>query len=145
MFAIAMETLLNLIWLLLALTSGALWAAHWRHALFARNRRKQVLYSAVGLMCVLLLMFYAISLTDDLLEITALVEDAALISAGSSKLSIQQHRLDHPQTEIGVLASPPATIPAPTVVENVSFKECVVVSQITRGFLDLRGPPSQSL
>ncbi len=143
--AIAMETLLNLIWLLLALTTATLWIAHWRHAIFARGRRRQVLYSAVGLMCVLLLMFYAISLTDDLLEITALGEDAALVSARASKLSIQQHRLVDPQAVAGILASSPTSAPARVFVGMIPVKKVMVVGRIARGFLDLRGPPIEPL
>ncbi len=140
-----METLLNLVWLLLALTSTTLWVVYWRHDLFVRGRRKQVLYSAVGLMCVLVLMFYAISLTDDLYEIAALVEDAALVSARSSKISNQQHRPIHPQPDLGVLASSPTSVPAIVPFWNVVVNEAVIVRPSIRGFLGFRGPPVQSL
>jgi hypothetical protein len=102
MFSKAMETLLNLVWLLLALTSTTFWIVYWRRALFAPSRRKQVLYSAVGLVCVLVLMFYAISLTDDLQQITALVEDAALAGARSCKATVAHVRVPHPPPVYGI-------------------------------------------
>jgi hypothetical protein len=107
MFSKAMETLLNRVWLLLALTSTTLWVVYWRQAVFAPSRRKQILYSAVGLICVLVLMFYAISLTDDLQQITALVEDAALAGARSCKATVAHVRVPHPPPVHGI---PPASL-----------------------------------
>lgn len=140
-----METLLNLVWLLLAMTSTTLWVVYWRHDIFARSRHKQVLYSAVGLMCVLVLMFYAISLTDDLYEIAALVEDAALVSARSSKISIQHHRPLHSQPVVSALFSSPASVPALAFQGNVLVSFVAIVRPAIRGSVDLRGPPLQSL
>jgi uncharacterized membrane protein YcjF (UPF0283 family) len=141
----AMEALLNLVWLLLALTSTTLWVVYWRRDIFARSRRKQILYSAVGLMCVLVLMFYAISLTDDLYEIAALVEDAALVSARSSKISIQHHRPLHSQPAVSALISSPAPVPPLALQGNVLVSYVAIVRPAIQGSVDLRGPPLQSL
>jgi UDP-N-acetylmuramyl pentapeptide phosphotransferase/UDP-N-acetylglucosamine-1-phosphate transferase len=140
-----METFLNLLWLLLALTSAALWIAYWRQALFARGRRRQVFYSAVGLICVLVLMFFAISLTDDLYEITALVEDAALVSARASKLSAQHHRVVHSQPDLGTVTSSFFAVVPPAFLGNVLTSDAVIVLPNTRSFLDLRAPPAAIL
>jgi hypothetical protein len=140
-----MEALLNLVWLLLALTSTTLWVVYWRRDIFARGRRKQILYSAVGLMCVLVLMFYAISLTDDLYEIAALVEDAALVSARSSRISIQHHRPLHSQPAVSALISSRAPVPPLALQGNVLDSHVAIVRPAVRGSVDLRGPPLQSL
>ena len=145
MFSEAMEALLNLVWLLLALTSTTLWVVYWRRDIFARSRCKQILYSAVGLMCVLVLMFYAISLTDDLYEIAALVEDAALVSARSSKISIQQHRPIHAQAVLSAIVSAHASVPPLALQGNVLDSYVAIVRPAIRGSVDLRGPPLQSL
>ena len=70
-----MELLLNLLWLLVALASSAVWWTRWsRHGGGPSCERQ--LRSAVGLACVLVLLFFAISLTDDLHAVPALAEDA---------------------------------------------------------------------
>jgi uncharacterized membrane protein YcjF (UPF0283 family) len=140
-----MEALLNLVWLLLALTSTMLWVVYWRRDIYARSRRKQILYSAVGLMCVLVLMFYAISLTDDLYEIAALVEVAALVSARSSKISIQHHRPVHTQALLSAVVSSPVCVPPLALQGSVLVANVSIVRPALRGSVELRGPPLQSL
>ncbi|HEY4740120.1 MAG TPA: hypothetical protein VIH76_05950 [Candidatus Acidoferrales bacterium] len=141
----AMEALLNLIWLLLALTGTMLWVVYWRRDFFARSRRKQILYSAVGLICVLVLMFYAISLTDDLYEIAALVEDAALVSARSSKVSSHHHRPVHTQALLSAVVSSAVCVPPLALQGNVLVQNVQIVRPTLRGSVELRGPPLQSL
>ncbi len=72
-----MESFLNLLWLLLALLSFGLWRMKWSQAGWGRGRRRNSLRGAIGLSCVLVLLFFAISLTDDLHEIPALAEDTS--------------------------------------------------------------------
>ena len=67
-----MESFLNLLWLLLALLSFALWRMKW-----SQGGRRGSFRGAVGLSCVLVLLFFAISLTDDLHEVPALAEDTS--------------------------------------------------------------------
>jgi len=67
-----MELLLNVFWLLLALTSVGVWRLKW-----SRGGRRESLRGAIGLCCVLVLLFFAISLTDDLHEIPAVAEDTS--------------------------------------------------------------------
>ncbi len=68
----SMELLLNLFWLLLALASVGLWRLKW-----SRAGGRESLQGAIGLCCVLVLLFFAISLTDDLHEIPAVAEDTS--------------------------------------------------------------------
>ncbi len=67
-----MESFLNLLWLLLVLLSFALWRMKW-----CQGPRGESFRGAVGLSCVLVLLFFAISLTDDLHEVPALAEDTS--------------------------------------------------------------------
>lgn len=67
-----MELLLNLFWLLVALAGFGLWGLRWSRA---SRGRGECVRGAVSLSCVLVLLFFAISLTDDLHEIPALAEE----------------------------------------------------------------------
>jgi len=71
-----MELLLNLFWLLVALAGIGLWWTRWSPANRSRRRWPESLRSAVGLCCVLVLLFFAISLTDDLQQVPAIAEDS---------------------------------------------------------------------
>jgi len=70
-----MELLLNLFWFLVALASVGLWWTRWSRANRSRGRLQRSIRSAVGLCCVLVLLFFAISLTDDLQQVPAVSED----------------------------------------------------------------------
>src|SRR5574337_1161031 len=79
-----MELLLNLFWLLLAVVSFAAWGMQWPRRGGVRGHRRELLYGAVGLTCALVLLFFAISLTDDLHEVPAVAE-----STRSSRRTLQ--------------------------------------------------------
>jgi hypothetical protein len=61
-----MELLLNAIWLVVASTLLLVWRLRWLPQLRARSVDHRKWQSFVGLICVLALLFPAISLTDDL-------------------------------------------------------------------------------
>lgn len=61
-----MELLLNAIWLAVAITFLAVWRLRWLPQLRACSADQRKWQSFVGLICVLALLFPAISLTDDL-------------------------------------------------------------------------------
>jgi hypothetical protein len=61
-----MEVLLNAIWLLVATTLLLVWRMRWLPQLRACSADRRKWQSFVGLICVLALLFPAISLTDDL-------------------------------------------------------------------------------
>lgn len=71
----SMELLLNIFWLFLALAGVALWWTRWLRAGNDPRQRRHVFRGAVALCCVLVLLFFAISLTDDLQQIAAVAED----------------------------------------------------------------------
>ncbi len=74
MLITSMELLLNLFWLLVALASFGLWRLRWSRASHGPGRGES-LRGAVSLCCVLVLLFFAISLTDDLHAIPAVAEE----------------------------------------------------------------------
>jgi FtsH-binding integral membrane protein len=67
------ENVQNLLWLVLALASISLWWARWS-AQKKEKQSKQARRSLLAVGCVLLVLFFAISLSDDLQEISVLVE-----------------------------------------------------------------------
>src|SRR2546426_5264662 len=71
-----MELLLNVFWFLLALLGIGLWWARRSRASQNRVEPRQLLREAVSLGCVLILLFFAISLTDDLHAVPAIAEES---------------------------------------------------------------------
>jgi hypothetical protein len=61
-----MEVLLNAIWLAVAIVFSLVWRVRWLPELRACSAKSRKWQSLVGLVCVLALLFPAISLTDDL-------------------------------------------------------------------------------
>lgn len=111
-----MENVLNLVWLVLAIVIVALWSTRWRSQLFVRARRADVFRSAIGLLCVLLFMFYAISLSDDLYEMTVVVEDSPASPLRASRVAAPDTHISAPAS--AVLAKLPFGVVAP---EPVAF------------------------
>jgi hypothetical protein len=136
-----MEILLNLVWLALAFTSALVWATHWRKFMFVRSRRAEVIRSAVGLMCVLLFMFYAISLSDDLYEMTALVEDAPALRLRSSGVANPDNHVPRPTPVAIATVTTGNAVPELVALDTVSM--FVVPSFYSRSSrpASLRAPP----
>lgn len=96
-----MELFLNVFWLLLALLSVGLWWTQWSRAGRGRAPRQASLRGGIALCCVLVLLFFAISLTDDLHEIPAVAEDTR-----SSQRPLQIWKASPPSPESGKHAAP---------------------------------------
>lgn len=69
-----METLLNFVWVLIAFAALAAWRACWMHEYRARRRDPVREWTAV--VCALVLLFFAVSLSDDLHASLVLDESA---------------------------------------------------------------------
>lgn len=139
-----MELLLNLVWLFLALASVTLWYARWRHALLRGDERKQALRSAVGLMCVLTLMFFAISMTDDLHPVPALAEDSAKARLKCGVVVSADNHLVQPALAFGapsVVADLTPQSADEFVVESYSPPDVTSLFSLPSG---LRAPPRSS-
>jgi hypothetical protein len=61
-----MESFLNALWLVIALALALVWSVRWLPAIRAEHQRGRALRSGVALVCVCILLFFPISLTDDL-------------------------------------------------------------------------------
>ncbi len=61
-----MESFLNALWLVIALGLALIWSVRWLPVICAEHQRGRALQSCVALVCVSILLFFPISLTDDL-------------------------------------------------------------------------------
>jgi len=111
-----MEFALNLVWLVLAIASVSLWSILWRRAFFVRSRRADAFRSAIGLLCVLLFMFYAISLSDDLYEMTVVVEEPPALRLRTSRFTTPDNHI--PAAASTTLAMQPLGI---VILEPLTF------------------------
>jgi hypothetical protein len=68
-----METLLNLLWVVIAATATIIWRTRW--AQVPRRIQRKPLEEWTALACALVLLFFAVSLTDDLHAEIILAED----------------------------------------------------------------------
>jgi hypothetical protein len=69
-----MELVLNILWLLLALGGVALWRTRWTHQ--PRTRRHAPWREWTAIACALVLLFFVVSLTDDLHAELIVLEDS---------------------------------------------------------------------
>jgi hypothetical protein len=116
-----MELFLNAFWLLLALLSVGLWWTQWSPTGSGRAARQASLRGGIALCCVLVLLFFAISLTDDLHEIPAVAEDT-----GSSQRPLQIWKASPPSPESGKHAAPSGD----AVVSRLYYHGGVVVGRV---------------
>jgi hypothetical protein len=59
-----MESVLNILWMLIALGALGVWRIHWSQD--RREGRQNVLHEWTAIACALIFLFFAVSLTDDL-------------------------------------------------------------------------------
>ncbi len=118
-----MELLLNLFWFLVALASAGLWWTRWSRAGRGHGRARESIRSAVGLGCVLVLLFFVISLTDDLQQIPAVAEDL-----NSPRRPLQIWKGSPTIAEPGKHAAPFAVVD----VSKASCRAAEVVSRVIR-------------
>jgi len=126
-----MELLLNVFWFLLALLSIGLWWARRSRASQNRVEPRQLLREAVSLGCVLVLLFFAISLTDDLHAVPAIAEESR-----SSRRSLQ--------TLKGTSAEPDPEKQAPHFAQTVPSMLFFAVAVVLNRLAIIDAPPFQS-
>lgn len=71
----AMESLLNILWMLIALGALSVWRMHWSRD--RRGGRENVLREWTAIACALIFLFFAVSLTDDLHFDLAIFDECA--------------------------------------------------------------------
>jgi hypothetical protein len=70
-----MESFLNFLWVLIALAALGTWRACWMHEY--RSRRRDPVREWAAVICSLVLLFFAVSLSDDLHSNLVLLEEGA--------------------------------------------------------------------
>jgi len=141
-----MELLLNLVWLAVALAGFGLWWTRWSRASRDGGTQWGPLRSAIGLSCVLVLLFFAISLTDDLHAVPALAEDTrSTRRAGLSCKGTQADPDPDKQAALFVEAvSPTLFSPASVVVGWLSLHDSPSAAPARDQPIRSRAPPSPS-
>ena len=138
-----MELFLNLFWVLVAVIAAATWHSHARR-LVKRERRR----GWIALSCVLVLLFFVISMTDDLHAEVMLIEDSSFSRRHVCKTTCHQH---HPDSVLGHHHAAPAQIghskvnaPLQLFVSAVPLFAAPEESRISFSPLASRAPPTAS-
>jgi len=138
-----MELFLNLLWVLIAAGAIGVWRTCWRIEKPRSHRDSLREWTAMG--CALVLLFFAVSLTDDLYAAAMLLDECS----ASRRQSICSH---HPgQSREIVKETGPAILPRPASVESPLTYLCGVniASYAVKFFVhDLsegRAPPVSTL
>jgi hypothetical protein len=137
-----MELLLNLIWLAVAVSALAAWRI--------RNRdhsRAELLREGVALLCVLVLLFFVISMTDDLHQEATLSEDSTLTRRQIARVAMPHpppspaHFVHHPALARCAACVLDSAQPSAPIVA-ASF---IIPASRTSGVISGRSPPQLSI
>jgi hypothetical protein len=138
-----MEAFLNFLWVLIAAVALAIWRMRWQHEQRDSIREPLREWTAIG--CALVLLFFAVSLTDDLHSEIVLFEE----SSTGRRFTACAH--SSPHAGEGVTHSGPAILPADAssqCLREVGTAISEEFSQWTDLSVDVsadRAPPSSSL
>jgi hypothetical protein len=105
-----MELFLNLLWVLMAACAVGFWRTQWLDERRKADRESLRDWTAMG--CALVLLFFAVSLTDDL-HAEAMLRDEC---SASSRHLISAHHSQDPKRIVGV--SFPAILPKTAVAQS---------------------------
>ena len=112
-----MELFLNLLWVLIAAAAIGLWRISWMHE--NRSRRRQPVREWTAMGCALVLLFFAVSLTDDLHSDALLLEDCST----NRRHSICSHHSQHSKRVVREIG--PATLSQTPEVSAPAFASIV--------------------
>ncbi len=84
-----MELFLNILWVLIVLTGTCVWRMRWAHHLRARQHETWRQWTAFA--CAMVLLFFVVSLTDDLHAELVLFEESSSSRRHATCLSCQHH------------------------------------------------------
>jgi hypothetical protein len=108
-----MESFLNLLWVAIAAGAFCFWRTRWLHE--RRDRRRQPLQEWTAFACALVLLFFAVSLTDDLHSELMVFDECSTSRRHSLSLTrshdMPQHRTL--ETSSGIAAPLYAGLPDP--------------------------------
>jgi hypothetical protein len=128
-----MELLLNIVWLLVALAAlarCATWAS-------GQSDRKRVVAVALATACMVALLFPIISITDDLHDSVAVLEESAALRRTGGAAALQHAPLL--AAAVAMLAS--LSVPVLSILTFTSEKTFSLPSSPAARVLTLRGPP----
>lgn len=140
-----MELFLNILWLLVALGLLGIWRARWVHQ--RRDARRNPLAECAALGCVLVMLFFAISLSDDLHLNVALCDE---ISTGRRHSGVWVSGHDSSHSGRVVSESGAAVLPRispleePSQIARLISSRDAVPTAVEFGQNPGRGPPSPS-
>jgi hypothetical protein len=112
-----MELVLNLIWLLLALAAIGLWRLRWTHQHQPRTRRQAPWREWTAVACALVLLFFVVSITDDLHADVLALEDSTNARRQVNCLSTAHH---HAQSRHFPITQGAAMLPAPAQIIDLA-------------------------
>lgn len=140
-----METVLNVSWLIIALTAAVgfrVWAARQPQTAAARRLRRT---AGLALVCIVALLFPIISVTDDLLPNASVLEEWSAARRAAIAITIAQHT-SLASTTAGLPAlPPPGGRIALACIGLATLPVLTVLSPSTTTVSSFRGPPSVSL
>ena len=135
------EVLLNLLWLLIAAVMVVVWRARWVHQ--RPVARRSILQESIALACSLVLLFFVVSLSDDLRE-EVLVCDVCSASRIISAQPLNQ--LEKALATPGPAVLPCIQAPArPLVAERIALEAEVPAATVGGSLTSGRAPPASVL
>jgi hypothetical protein len=141
-----MESFLNLLWVAIATAAFCFWRTRWLHE--NREHRRRPLQEWTAFSCALVLLFFAVSLTDDLHSELMIFDECSTSRRHSLSLT-RSH--DMPQHRTVAKYSNPATLlQSPSFDPLQDFDRLVLAEEIPPSSLELsvhpgRAPPSLPL
>jgi hypothetical protein len=141
-----MESFLNLLWVAIAAGAFCFWRTRWLHE--RRERRRQPLQEWAAFTCALVLLFFVVSLTDDL-HFELMIFDECSVSRRHSIGVARSHDMPQHRTiaNLSTLAAPPQSASFDPLQD---FGRLILTSELSPSSLELciqpgRAPPSLSL
>jgi hypothetical protein len=141
-----MESFLNLLWVAIAAGAFCYWRTRWLHE--RRDHSREPLREWTAFACALVLLFFAVSLTDDLHSELVIFDECSTSRRHSTGITrshdVPQHRVL--ETFSGIAAQPYPALPDPLqfvdgLVAVKEFRFASVDSWVPPG----RAPPAASL
>jgi hypothetical protein len=86
------ESFLNYLWLSFAITGVVLWCVSWTRAFGTHHRPRDPFREAAAIVCALVILFFAVSLTDDLHSEIVFMEDSVAARRHASSLNASPTR-----------------------------------------------------
>ncbi len=140
-----MESFLNLLWVAIAAGAFCFWRTRWLHE--RRDRRRQPLQEWTAFACALVLLFFAVSLTDDLHSELMIFDECSTSRRHSLSLmrshDTPQHRT--PETSSGIEVQPYHASPdPPQFIDRLAAGKELLFFSVDSWVPFGRAPPSES-